>query len=176
LAGLLVAAGFLLPGPPIAPPGSVQALVDRLKTSPLFERLDEQPPSCRTIGSGRPWRAACDYRSGDVAVGISWRRSKSRPRDAVIHKTASSDAAPFAWADLATTIRLLCPEIDAEQALAVANAIPARLQGAEWRRSEGRGGRSIILNHSASCAFEAAQHEEAETIRETLRTEWFLTD
>lgn len=183
LAGLLVAGAYLLPKSSVAPPRSVETLVANLKTTRLLERVGEQPPSCRTIGSGRPWRAACDYRSGDIQVGISWYRSTRRLRDITIQKTTSRDAAPFAWADLATTVRLLCPEIDTGQGEALANAIPAKLRGAEWVTSRDpthaardRLMRLIILNHSASCVFEAAQYDEAEGTRETLRAEWFRTD
>lgn len=175
---------FVAPAAPERPP-QVDALVARLKTSPLLQRLDQKRAWCGGVLNKRhPPRNSCSYRPGGVDVSIAWDRKSGRRIDLTIEKSVPRGAMPFAWADLATTIGLLCSEIAPEQATAIAGEIADNMLRADWRTSSGEvvtagvdgATRSITVRHGETCVLGLSELDDRQAVRARLHAGPFRPD
>ena len=165
----------------IAPPSQAEALVSKLTASRPLAGLDQTPVSCERTPNAEPWNHRCLYRSGEAELLISWSGRSGRVTGLAITKAVARGSRPFAWADLATTTRLLCSDIDQKQAAALAREAPEKLLRTDWRRSNGERAkpamegamRSLTVRHSDECVFELSEQTDGNAIQARMAARAF---
>jgi hypothetical protein len=178
-AGTLLAPLFAK-APIIERPPSVQALISRLKTSRLLETLDDNPASCGQVPKRHPPRDRCYYRSASLEVLVAWNRRSGQPSFLSLEKREPRDASPFAWADLATSFHLLCPQITPEQAASLATEALDKLLQRSWTKWDSNatialsaameGAQRSVTVKQGTCAFHLTETTGRAEVRATLQT------
>jgi hypothetical protein len=167
---------------PVERPPQVDAFVAKLKTSPVLQALDVTPTSCGRVPKHPP-RDRCYYRSGDIVAMTAWSRRSHRILGLIIKKTVPRGSAPFAWADLPNTLRLLCRQIEAGEANTIAREISERLLRANWYLKGDRvsvavdgATRGIVVAPRETCVFRLSEHDYQNAIHATLDAGPFKAD
>ncbi len=177
--GAVVVGELLARSSIIERPSPVQALISRLQASRAFETLDGNPTSCGRLPRP-PWRMRCYFGSVNLKVGLVWLEKSGRPSSLWIEMREPRNAPPFAWADLATSFRLLCPGITPARAPSLAGEALEKLSRQAWRKWDGDSmiastsetegaGRSIAVNPGSGCVIKLSETSEGTTVRATLR-------
>jgi hypothetical protein len=178
IVGARAQASLAVPDVVIERPPAVQDLIARLKTARPFAELEDKPTSCWEVPKSQPPRAGCRYLPGDLRITVVWSRQTQQPKDVWIEKSEPFAAAPFAWADLATSFHLLCPKLTAEQAAAMAGEAMDKLMRdqrikcggptsciAASRETEGA---SRAFRTQGKCDLQLSEDTKDGTIRSTL--------
>jgi len=163
----------------IQPTPQVRSLVSHLRTSPALQQLGDKPTSCGLVGSKARRQSLCRYNAAGIDVGVAW-TTRTGITSLLLEKREPKGVPPFAWADLAVTLPLLCRDIGQDRATVIASSVVEDLERAPWRISRKHesiastadtdgASREVRYTHSPACVLELNQEIEQGDVRSMLR-------